>query len=197
MKNIKEINKIVRLGDIKRIERAGNIAHYEQIEVTSADIATKSEKVGELKEQLVKLLFYIGMEYSNLSYDKENDIKKKIDLLVDIEEIIKTIGRLDGKGWEAVWHQAKMSSMQGFARYSRIGLPDLRGCITEYWAYDDYDDLCYIESALFNELKKLNVDYIKFQDKRMLKKKSLGGFRDGYVLKGIEYVDTQGQKLNK
>ncbi len=193
MGDIKEINKLVRLGDIKRIEREGNVVGYEQIEVNSVDIRSKSDNAKRLKEELKKLLPDIAEKYYSLSYDKEEDVKKKIDLLVDIEEIVKTSAKLMNKGWEAVWQKAKTGSMQVFARYAPGAEPNLRGCINEYVKYNNYDDLCYIETALFDELKKLNFNYIKFQDKRTAKKKSQGAFQDGYYLKSIEYVNTQEQ----
>ena len=193
MESIKQINKLVRFGDIQRIEREGNVANFEQIEVTSADIKAKADNVKRLKEELKQLLPDIATKYYALSYDKEEDVKKKVDLLVDVEEIVKTSAKLMNKGWEAVWQKAKMGDMQIFARYARAGEPNLKGCITEYITYGNYDDLCYIETALFEELKALNVNYIKFQDKRKRKKKSYGGFKDGYILKSIEYVNTQAQ----
>ena len=193
MDNIKEINKLVRFGDIKRVEREGSVAHYEQIEVSAVDIKSKSDNAKRLKEELKQLLPDIATKYYALSYDKEEDVKKKIDLLVDIEEIVKTSARLMDKGWEAVWQKAKMGSMQIFARYARAGEPNLKGCITEYVTYGNYDDLCYIETALFEELKQLNFDYVKFQNKRKTKAKNHGPFREGYILKSIEYVNTQEQ----
>ena len=112
-------------------------------------------------------------------------------MLVDIEEIVKTIGRMDNKSWEIIWHKAKMGSMIGFARYARVGKPNLQGCVLEYLTYNNFDDLCYIETALFDELRKLKQDYSKFLDKRMRREKVNGGFREGYYLKSIEYIDNQ------
>ena len=193
MENIKQVNKLVRFGDIKRIQNEGNIADYDKIEVSSVDIRCKSDNAKRLKEELKKLLPELAEKYYALSYDKEEDIKKKIDLLVDIEEIVKTSTNLMNKGWEGVWQKAKMGSMKVFARYAPGAEPNLRGCITEYVKFNNYDDLCYIETALFEELKQLNYNYIKFQDKRTAKKKSQGSLKDGYFLKSIEYVNIQEQ----
>lgn len=193
MNNIKQVNQIVRFGDIKRVEREGNIPNFEQIEVSGADILAKSNNVTKLKECLIQLLLNVADEYYQLSYTKEEDIKRKVSLLVDIEELVKTIGRLDNRSWESMWHKAKMSSMQSFAMYARVGEPNLKGCVIEYITYKNYDDLCCIETAVFDELKKLNMDYIKFQNKRKLRQNNQGRFRDGYYLKSIEYANIQEQ----
>ncbi len=188
-----KIDRIVRLKDIKRLEQSGKVVDYEQIEVTSIDIAKKTDKALQLKELLKQTLIGLVDKYYTLSCE-EQDRDKKIDILVDIEEIIKTIGRLDDIGWETVWTRAKMGNKQTFLQHARQAkTADLRGTVAEYMAYGDYDDLCYIETALFDELKTLKMDYIKFQDKRKRKNKSQGRFRDGYYLKSIEYNNTQEQ----
>jgi hypothetical protein len=193
MGKVNQINRLVRFAEIKRIQNEGNIADYEQIEVSAGDIGAKADNAKRLREELKQLLPDIATKYYALSCDKEEDVKKKVDLLVDIEEIVKTSAKLMNKDWSLVYDKAKMGSMQVFARYARVGEPNLKGCITEYVTYGNYDDLCYIETALFEELKQLNVAYIKFQDKRKNKAKNHGSLREGYYLKSIEYVDIQQQ----
>ena len=69
MKSVNQIDKIVRFGDIKSIEKQGNIANYERIEVSSIDIAKKSDNAKKLKELLKQTLSGITDKYQQLSYD--------------------------------------------------------------------------------------------------------------------------------
>ena len=193
MEEVNQINRLVRFGEIKRIQNDGNVANYEQLNVTSVDIDAKTDNANRLKEELQKLLPILADRYYQLPYDTDEDVKKKINLLIDIEECVKIIGRIDKKGWQKLWERAKTLSMNSFAMRALVGEPNLKGCVAEYMAYGTFDDLCFIETALFDELKTLNIDYIKFQNRRIAKTKSQGSIRDGYYLKTIEYIDTKEQ----
>ena len=189
-----KVDKIVRLGEIKRIEREGKIANFEQIEVTSIDIAKKTDKALQLKGLLMQTMLGWVDKYCSIQYITEEDRDKKVDILVEVEEIIKTIGTLDGIGWESLYNRAKMGNAQTFLQHARQAkTADLRGTVDEYMTYGDHDDLCYVEMALIEELKKLKIEYIKFLNKRVRKNKSQGTFRAGYYLKSIEYNNTQEQ----
>ena len=193
-----KVDRIVRLKDIKRLEQSGKVVDYEQIEVTSIDIAKKTDKALQLKELLKQTMLYLVDKYYALDCNSEEDRDKKLDILIDIEEIIKTIGMVEGASWEGLYTRAKMGNAQTFLKHARQAkTADLRGTVEEYITYGDYDDLCYTEMALFEELKQLKSEYIKLLNKRVRKNKSQGTFRAGYYLKSIEYADKQEDKLSK
>ena len=197
-----KIESIVRSGYINQIEKAGDVANYEIIEVSSQDIVSKSENAIKLENKLKELLLSLVDKYNSIPFD-ESDVlnKQKLDLLVDIEEVIKTIARVRNVSWQDLWERAKISTMITFKKYSRIGEPTLKGCVEEFLAFNNISDLSYVEMALFEELKKFNsnfgVFYLKFQDKRTAKKKAQGGYREGYYLKSIEHTAEHQQDLKQ
>lgn len=197
-----KMEKLVRSGYIKQIEKAGDIANYDIIEVSSQDIVSKSENALKLQGKLKELLATLVDEYTAIPFnDSEAQDKQKLDILVDIEEVIKTIARLRNVSWQDLWERAKISTMISFNRYSRVGEPTLKGCVKEFLEFNNISDLSYVEMALFEELKKFNSNfgsfYLKFQQKRTTKKKAQGGYREGYYLKSIEYTANDEQDLKQ
>jgi len=202
MKKIEVVESLVRAGEIASIEKSGAIAHYDIIELTRDDITKQTKDAIKYEIALKNLLMKKASQYMQIAGDtSEEKMRQKLDLLVDIEEIVKTIGWYKEINWQTIWNQAKIGSMIGFSKYARVGEPNLKGCVKEYLTFNNIDDLCYVETALFEELKKINsnygVFYLKFQDKRKLKKKKLGSYKAGYYLKSIEYVNTQEQNTTK
>ena len=54
-----KIESLVRSGYINQIEKAGDVANYEIIEVSSQDIVSKSENAIKLENKLKKLFYRI------------------------------------------------------------------------------------------------------------------------------------------
>ena len=201
MKNIEIVNKLVRPYDIEKIENKGGVVTCDAVEVSKEDISKNRKNVKQLRKWLQALLYSTVNDYDKLSYDKVTHCKKKVAMLVDIEDIVKTIGTLDGYTWKSIWEQAKMSTLHGMIKSSRIGEPNLQGCVAEYLRCGQFEDLCYIETALMEELKKFNAEYGKFyvrlQKRRIMKNKTKGGFMDGYYLRSVEYSQAEESDLNK
>lgn len=191
-----EVNSLVRAGEIKHLEDKGAVAEYEVFEFTRQDIIDKNEMAVKYYESLKQLLEIKTKQYVEYGMETDEEENKKLNLLLDIEELVYTFAWYNDVSWVDVWNRAKLGSMNTFAKYSRIGEPNFAGCVKEYLTFEDKDDLSYIETALFDELKKFSKSssfYFKFQDRRKLKKNRLGGYKAGYYLKSIEYANIQGQ----
>jgi len=189
------VNRIVRIGEIKRLESKGYNVEYDIIEVAKQDIVEKNEKAKLLHQNLKELLLHCAIKYNQMPFsDNEEDKKRKLDALIDLEQVIKTIAWISNKSWQDVWDRAKLGTMQGFKRHARVGEPNLMGCVKEYLQFEDIEDLSYIETALFDELKRFNSNpmfYIKFQNKVKAKKKAQGGYKSGYYLKSYEAINEK------
>lgn len=193
-----EVNSLVRAGEIKRLEDKGAVAEYEVFEFTRQDITDKTETAVKYYESLKQLLEIKTKQYIECGMETDEDENKKLNLLIDIEELLYTFAWYNDVSWVDVWNRAKLGSMQTFKKYARVGEPNFAGCVKEYLTYGDVDDLSYIETALFDELKKFSASpsfYFKFQDRRKAKKNRLGGYKAGHYLKSIEYTNIQGQNV--
>ena len=185
----KIIDKVVRLEEIERLEKEGARPNYEIIKVSSDDISRKNNNAQQLKEILKKQLPELADNYEGLSYDTQKDIKQKVELLVDVEELVRVIGRMDNIGWQHIWETAK------HLRYECGEKTNLKEFITNYIADSKLKNLCFVETAVINELNKMKFDQILFM--KRCEKKRKKGYREGYYLKSMELVETDENKLNK
>jgi hypothetical protein len=191
-----EVNSLVRAGEIKHLEDKGVVAEYEVFEFTRQDIIDKTEIAVKYYDSLKQLLEIKTKQYVESGMETDEQENKKLNLLIDIEELVYTFAWYNEVSWVDVWNRAKLGSMNTFAKYARVGEPTFAGCVKEYLTFEDKDDLSYIETALFDELKKFSASpsfYFKFQDIRKAKKNRLGGYKAGHYLKSIEYANIQGQ----
>lgn len=195
-----KIDSLVRAGEIKKLEGDGNIVDYEVIEFTRDDITNKTDMAVRYYDHLKRLLQQKVDQYSSLGMNSDGEINKKLSILVDIEEIVYTIAWFNELSWQDIWTSGKVATMASFKRYARVGEPNISGCVKEYLTFGATDDLCFIETALFDELKKFSKNpnfYIKFQDKRAQKKKRLGSYKAGNILKSVEYVNCDKQDFQQ
>ncbi|MBO5909887.1 MAG: hypothetical protein J6Q15_00100, partial [Clostridia bacterium] len=145
--------------------------------------------------ELKNLLIYKINRYIRCKdEDKKKEQKAKLDLLVDIEEVILTLARVHEMEPKILVNHAKTSSMEVFKQIARVGKPTLLGCAREFITFDEVEDLIYVETALMQELSKINPDpnfYDKFETKRTNKKSNFGGYKNGNFLHSIEYVNNK------
>jgi len=156
-----------------------------------SNIKLKIELLETVEDKMEQYLPKIATKFKKLNRSHEKYIEQKVELLVDVEELVKIIGRMDNVGWQSIWETAK------HLRYGLDGELNLKENVTNYMADSKLKNLCLIQNSVFNELNKMNFDYIAFQDKRMNKRKRQGGYREGYRLISFELVETNENKLGK
>lgn len=92
--------------------------------------------------------------------------------LLDIEELVKCIVSHKKVNWEEFWVNAKIMRAK-----HNIG-----NTISEYEQDPNIQKLMFIQSAIFQELKKLKIDYVKFIKDRVSKRSRRGGFNTGHSI---------------
>lgn len=184
-KKLVKVNKLVRDKQIRLLEKSKSNPKY-----TVLNGSKKTAKLNKLVKSAIDK-YTVLSDKAKTVQDKDFDIKdckERIRCLVEIEELIKSIGENNSIEWRDLWREAKLSvPIKPLNEYIDNYLKAYKARMSKS-SYIEH--LRYIESSLFEELKKYSLEYgkfyVNFQNRRVNLKKSKGGYAEGYYLYSFE-----------
>jgi len=191
--NVKQIEELWESEDVKNLidNHAKHFTkNYERLSNNPQNsIALKIQLLEIIEDKMEQYLPKVATKFRKLKRANKKHVEQKLELLVDVEELVRIIGRMDNIAWQYIWETGKHLIHECGEK------ANLKEFVSNYIADSELINLCFVETAVINELIEMNFDQILFME--MCKKKRKKGFREGYYLKSFDIVETKEEVLNK